>query len=1202
VGEGRAEAALALCRGAAARAPDAVWPVKRSGEMAHSIHCACCPVKQVAAWVRRTPPPPHAAAQLRRSHPPRRLRPSLPPSLPLFGLPLFLPFTPCAAYLLLARGDHADAIAAFQAALRAAPGDAAAWEGLAAAYQPLGRLTAALKAYQRALEIDPGRVYSLVQSGGLHLALGAPGEALRCQEGALAIDPGHPAALLGAAEALAAAAAAHACAAALDAASGELRAAAGYAGRCAAARPSLAAAWKQLGDVLILHHAVTPLPEPSNIPSSAAAAAGPSPDGGAQEALQGWRRRVGAVRRARAAYAKALHLHPAQAGAWQDAGATFYLERQLRRAHPGVKDCGAPAHGGAAQTLEALAAAAERSLRGALRLDPGSAALWAALGAAAPSPAAREYALARALQLDRKLSAAWVALARLYIDAGLAPLAERCLAAARSQDPAVGAVWEGMGAAAALRAGPLAERERAEFNEHALGLGAAAEGQLGFAEAAARAGRGGEGRAHAAAARAAALAPLDPAARNAWGLALEARGDAVRAVGQYRAALELLQSVAAPPAPPGGAAAACALRQPAAARGGAPLATAVRLNLARALARAGLHSEATLLYGEMEYLEELEGEAAAWLSYAHARRATGDASGAAYAAGAALAAAEGDAALSAAAVEALMQLGPPGEAPAQLRRNLPVLRALCWAPQSAVARLWLVAAAAAAVAQDAALVRETAAEARDWAAQADHEEAAFLAELLGLGGAAAAAAGDAAGAARAYAAAVHARPSYAGLRVALAGACLLAGPARAAAARGMVGSPLRGAAAGGAAADAAAPVAPAGAGLVDAALQAAATADLARCLPAAKRQLRQDLAAAAAAVHASPGAAGRWHLGAVLATQAASAAPSAAAFRRALAWCRAARAALRLEPGPGGAARRARIEVCASECLLHHRGGGGGGASLEAAAAAAAAALELARASGSAAEQAAAHRQVARCHWAAGGAEAAERACRAAMGVAAGADARAAGAAELASLLEASGRGDAAAQVLADEAVGAEPLRRQQLLLQRTLLLLRLGRPDAAREASNAAAVAVAEAATAGGGSSVQALLLAQGAVALSQAQAQAAGGASASANEASGAAALLGEARRALSESLQAGGARGEGVAARALLAQAEAAGGLRRREERAAAHAAAALRRAPRPVPSDLLGVLGQATGSRRLCARAVHAAPWSGAARARLAGDAP
>lgn len=49
------------------------------------------------------------------------------------------------AFDLLAAGDAAAAVSAFQRVLRADAADAAAWEGLAAAYQSLGRFTAALK-------------------------------------------------------------------------------------------------------------------------------------------------------------------------------------------------------------------------------------------------------------------------------------------------------------------------------------------------------------------------------------------------------------------------------------------------------------------------------------------------------------------------------------------------------------------------------------------------------------------------------------------------------------------------------------------------------------------------------------------------------------------------------------------------------------------------------------------------------------------------------------------------------------------------------------------------------------------------------------------------------------------------------------------------------------------------------------------------
>lgn len=45
----------------------------------------------------------------------------------------------------LGRGAAAAAAASFQAVLRGRPGDAGCWEGLGAAYEALGRLTAGLK-------------------------------------------------------------------------------------------------------------------------------------------------------------------------------------------------------------------------------------------------------------------------------------------------------------------------------------------------------------------------------------------------------------------------------------------------------------------------------------------------------------------------------------------------------------------------------------------------------------------------------------------------------------------------------------------------------------------------------------------------------------------------------------------------------------------------------------------------------------------------------------------------------------------------------------------------------------------------------------------------------------------------------------------------------------------------------------------------
>ena len=88
------------------------------------------------------------------------------------------------------------------------------------------------------------------------------------------------------------------------------------------------AAWKLLGDVLVLHHAVDPAPQHPTIPPPAQEAAAAGGDG-LEARLGAWRRRVEAMRQGRRAYAKALHLDPAQPRAWQDAAFAFHHQAQV---------------------------------------------------------------------------------------------------------------------------------------------------------------------------------------------------------------------------------------------------------------------------------------------------------------------------------------------------------------------------------------------------------------------------------------------------------------------------------------------------------------------------------------------------------------------------------------------------------------------------------------------------------------------------------------------------------------------------------------------------------------------------------------------------------------------------------------------------------------------------------------------------------
>jgi tetratricopeptide (TPR) repeat protein len=964
------------------------------------------------------------------------------------------------------------------------------------------------------------------------LTLGAPLKALASHESALKLDPDHPAALLGAAEALTASAGAYIAEGALAAAAGELGRAAELAGRCAAKNGALVSAWKQLGDVLLLAR---------NAPPEAG-----ENGGGSGAAVAAWRGRVTAVQRARRAYLKALHLRPSSAPAWHDVACAFYHESQLQRAHS------AAANAGATAPPAALRTAAEACLRGALRLDPSSAELWAALGVTCTDRTAAEYCLSRSLQLEPRESSAWVALARLYIDAGERSLAERCLQQGRSQDPAVATIWEAMAALAALGDGPAAARERADFNEHAVGLGAGAEGLLGYAQAALAGGKtaAGAGDAYAAACRAATLDPLNPAALNVWGLACEAKSDAVGAVKAYKTALELL---------PGALGAELSQRHPAATPAGLSVETALKINLARALVSAGQPGEAVDLYGELEFEGVLESQAPALLAYAVARAATGDASGAGYSASAALEAAGDDGPTVAAAGRVLAMLavaeGRPGDVLGVLRSNLPRLSETK-TPADDVKELWRAAMAAAAVAGSGA--DEVAAEARRWAAAADQEDADFFAELQTLAGTAAAVAGGAdapRATLSAHSKALHLSPWSAEARSALA-------DATSDATQGYAPAVLRLLRCGGA--------------LGPAALATAAAALLDRGIAAWERAAREQARALSHAIHERPTDGQRWYLAALVAAQVAAAEPTAAAHKTALSL---ATCALALT---NDIQMQAKLLICVSEGRLRSR-------EPETRTQALAAAQEAVQRAPASTE---ALRQVARCHWPAGDVQKAQAFFTRAMEAAAAGGDAAAGAIsamELAACLEAGGRGRDAAEVLAEEAARLQaadaaappPALRaaaaqrqgmvQQVLLQRALALARLGDLDAAKAAADAA-TPVEESAARGLG------LVAAGAVRLQQALAVGA--------DSESGAALIGESRRLLSEALQKGQ---DSVVSRALLARLEAAGTMRKKEERVAAHAAEALRLADRPAPAPLVELLGRLQGSKTMCAKALHSEPW-------------
>lgn len=560
---------------------------------------------------------------------------------------------------------------------------------------------------------------------------------------------------------------------------------------------------------------------------------------------------------------------------------------------------------------------------------------------------------------------------------------------------------------------------------------------------------------------------------------------------------------------------------------GTPLATAVRLNLGRALVGAGRWEEATNLYGELEFSAELDGHPQAFISYAVAQARSGNPDGARLALEAALeAGADGAMAAEAAAVLLRVEAATAGCSGvlAALQRLLPAL-AQRKAHLAAVQRLWLAAAASAVVAQDGELLGLAAHGARQWAADADAEEPAFLSELLGLQGVAALASGQQLQALRLHSRALHLCPWDAASAVRLAGAAVQAQPTRAAAALRLLAAPLVARAA----RDQGAALA-SGQPMALAALEAGTEALLARCASSARLEAERQLSVAAQAVLANPACHRTWYLAVLAASQRAAACGLRNGYTSALRWCRAAGAVLQRRQSQAGGGMQAQLELCASEALLRLTAQPEALAAVERAA-------ELASAAGDVDLQAAAQRQRGRCLWAAGDSSSAEAALKQAL---AQRPDDAATVIDLSRLLSEAGRGDEAAAVLettvALAGAGGPGHQVLQLQLAQQLAALDL---EQAKAAAAAADVEASGRGLSGEGSTAKLLL---GAIALRQAQQALASGAAEAATP------LLGEARRVLLASV----AAKDSAVARALLAQVEALGSMRRKQERVEANAA--------------------------------------------------
>ena len=1130
--------------------------------------------------------------------------------------------------LLLAQGHYTDAISALHAALRVSPGDAITWEALGAAYQPLGRLTAAVKAYTRALDLDPVHVYALIQSGSLHLALGNASESLKCFECALAVDPEHPAALLGAADALTASATQYTQSAALKAASKKLHRALELAERCCRLHSGLVTAHKRVGDVCC---------------ALRLAVGGGGGGDGSTTAPQGKDdERIRVLQKARRAYAKSLFLNPSVASAWYDIAYTWYWHAHVLRLHPSSSTPPAPAR--PSLSFRTLLHRAQHFIRGALRLDPSSAEQWAALGACAADPGIKEYALTRSLNLDPHLSLSWVSLARLYASVGESGLAERCLQRGRSVDPAVGLIWEAMASLAALEHGSGGEKERAEYNKHAVGLGAGGEGLLGYAHASImslydRRQKQSQppaigGPVYAAAYKAKELDACNPAAWNVWGLVSEARGDLNMAVDAYTTALGLItqqqqqqqqqdqESFYA---------------HPATTQGGIPLLVGVELNLCRALVEKGEGKHAVERYQRLSadgvlslplpppMSNENHKIECAVLSYSMAKAMTGDVKGAEKVVGPLLGEGGGGGHATvlvlAAAVELSMQLKvlqrQYHEAVQVLENSMQRLGAgndssldAC-VEEGVVERLWMMAAAVAVVGRDLGLMQRVVHGAN---VHVEKQNAGFVAQLKWMEAMVVEGEGtkNKSASLPLRIKAFHLCPWSSELRTGLASAlndASFGGYASSVLSLLQQQQQLPATTAG--------PIYPYTPDTAPHTALKAATVALLDCgITAGIHRARNQYRAVARAIHARPTSSITWYVGALTALQMASIDQNVHSYKKAMSMATCAFSLVNEHDNDNDnsidvARKKVRLLICLSEAQLRfvHHAPTRDSSTVARALESATAALQIAVATGDVALEGDACRHVARCHWAAGEYGAAQDFfTRAIIGHGHGhsdnnAEVSLGGAVaamEWAQCLRDAGRGEEAAQVLTEEAErvktwnrekedvnthrrhhdGERVNRRQQTGILQQILLQKT--MVLASFGDLEASKAAAEEATPPHQSTAP-TMRGIGLVAQGAVRLQQA---LTLGPDTERGGVLLAEARRALSEALLKGQ---DAVVPRTLLAQLEYNGGMRKKEERVVLHAEKALQAAGKPVPGALLEVLGSLQGDRSLCSKAVFVEPW-------------
>ncbi|XP_068167730.1 superkiller complex protein 3 [Antennarius striatus] len=359
-------------------------------------------------------------------------------------------------------GEHQQAIADLQAALRADPEDWVCWECLGEAYLNRRSFTAALKAFGKAHQLQPGSIYSVYQAAAIKQTLGKFKEAVAEYLQVTAKQEYVPALKgLGECQLSMAKSLMEDCrdGGAIDLIQQAIK----NLFRAVELRPDLSCLWKLLGDACTAVSTVSPSRAQVLVPALLAGL-DPNTQGGTLTLAQ-------ILRVGERCYARALKLKSEVPSLWYDIGLNYY--HQSTCPCPAVGDQNSPS---------LLLEKAQQCLKKAIMMDSENYSYWNALGVISMSRGLENFALTqhcfiKSIQVEPNNVVAWTNLGTLYLKKDNIELAHKAFKIAQSLEPLYVNCWIGQ----ALIAERVGSYDTMDLFRHTTELSTHMEGVKGYA-------------------------------------------------------------------------------------------------------------------------------------------------------------------------------------------------------------------------------------------------------------------------------------------------------------------------------------------------------------------------------------------------------------------------------------------------------------------------------------------------------------------------------------------------------------------------------------------------------------------------------------------------------------------------------------------------------------------------------------------------